>query len=86
MALLQLSHAAFPLAAVGFFSIGFLVFFGVTVGWGASEPIPVCNWGETDQKCQFMELKNLLKTINLVSSGIGQISFLNGNFQLVLQS
>lgn len=34
-----------------------LWFFGVPVGWGASEPVVICSWGEAELKALFqMEL------------------------------
>lgn len=54
---LQLSHATFLLAAAFFYH--FAVSLSVSVGWGASEPVPVCSWDETDQKCWLLELKIL---------------------------
>lgn len=56
---LQLSHATFLLAAVFFYQ--FAVSLSVSVGWGASELVPVCNWDETDQKCWLLELKILYR-------------------------
>lgn len=47
---LELSPA--PSSSLQWFAVSSLVF-GVSVGWGASEPVAICSWGETELKTLF---------------------------------
>lgn len=47
---LELSSA--PSSSLQGFAVSSLVF-GVSVGWGASEPVAICSWGETQLKTLF---------------------------------
>lgn len=44
---LELSPA--PVSSLQWSAVSSLVF-GVSVGWGASEPLAICSWGETELK------------------------------------
>lgn len=51
---LELSPASSSL--LQWFAVSSLVF-GVSVGWGTSEPVVICSWGEAELKALFqMEL------------------------------
>lgn len=44
---LELSSA--PASSLQWSAVSSLVF-GISVGWGSSEPVAICSWGETELK------------------------------------